>query len=189
MRGNNLIFPEAAAPISEISSAVYRAMQNHENYHKGVLAAVGALHKLDLHTLQFLRKKFQEPNMRHQHPKGPDFEQGESYAFARIDEFLAGAIEQAGGTEVKPKYSDPLIWPKKKPEPEIPWEELPGWAKWVAMDANKSWWMYEFKPAQIDNFCAWWVKKGRKKSINDLIPFTAPDWRTSLRQRPKTNEQ
>jgi len=96
MRGNNLIFPEAAAPISEISSAVYCAMQNHENYHKGVLAAVGALHKLDLHTLQFLRKKFQESNLRHHHPKGRDFEQGENYAFARIDEVLANAIELAG---------------------------------------------------------------------------------------------
>lgn len=140
--------------------------------------------------------------MRHQHPKGRDFEQGEAYILARIDEVLANAIEQAGGPEVKPEYTEteqncrgcmgpcgrcdePDI---PEPEPEIPWEKLEDWAQWVAMDEDGEWWEYEYEPVKL-NHC--WAKipcKGGAKSTN-LIPFTAPDWRTSLRQRPKTNEQ
>lgn len=104
---NNLIFPPADRRPGEIADMICAAMQNHENYHKGVLLAVAALHRLDLHTLQFLRAKLKESKMRYQSPKGRDFEQGENYAFARIDEVLADAIEQASGELVEP-------------EPEIP---------------------------------------------------------------------
>lgn len=98
---NNLIFPEADAPVGDIAAMIFQAMQQHPNYREGVLAACRTFYKLDLHTLGHLRKLFAEPTMRHQGDKGRDFAQGESYAFARIDEVLANAIELAGGEPVK----------------------------------------------------------------------------------------
>ena len=166
---NNLIFPPADTAPGEIAAMICAAMQNHENYHKGVLLAVAALHRLDLHTLQFLRAKLKESKMRYQSPKGRDFEQGENYAFARIDEVLADAIEQASGELVEP-------------EPEIPWDALPDWAQWVAMDNDGEWWEYEEEPRQLQTVWENLVHTCAKKT--SLIPFTAPDWRTSLRQRP-----
>lgn len=129
--------------------------------------------KLDLHTLETLRARLKEPNMRYQSPKGREFEQGENYAFARIDDFLAEAIEQAGGEAVGA-------------EPEIPWDDLEPWAEFVAMDDDGQWWQYDRQPVQLysvygntGEYCAKRTK---------LIPFTAPDWRTSLRQRPEKDQ-
>lgn len=113
---NNLIFPPANDPEGDIAAMIFQAMQQHPNYREGVLAACRTFYKLDLHTLQHVRKLVAEPTMRHQGDKGPDFAQGEAYILARIDEVLANGIELAGGPEVKPKYSDPLIWPPKTNE-------------------------------------------------------------------------
>lgn len=134
---------------------------------------------LDLHTLQFLRKKFQEPNLRYQSQKGGDFSQGEAYILSRIDEVLANAIELAGGPEVKPE---------SEPEPEIPWDEMEDWVQFIAMDANNQWFKFEHEPEKLDRLQMWGKSHGQSY-IAYNIPFTAPDWRTSLRQRPKTNEQ
>ncbi len=142
--------------------------------------------KLDLHTLETLRARLKEPNMRYQSPKGREFEQGENYAFARIDDFLAEAIEQAGGEAAKPKYSDPLIWPKEKPEPEIPWDALPDWVQWVAMDEDGQWWQYQEEPRQAKT--VWGESICTRASKAHFIRFTAPDWRTSLRQRPAKDQ-
>lgn len=155
---NNLIFPEAAAPVGDIAAMIFQAMQQHENYRKGVLAACRTFYKLDLHTLQHVRKLFAEPTMRHQYPKGRDFQDGESYAFARIDEILANAIALAGGPEVTPEYAETeqncpgCMGPCGRcDEPDLPEQE--------------------------------------PKIPYNLMPPSAPDWRTSLRKRPKTNEQ
>lgn len=94
---NNPQLPPVDAPVGEIARHIAELMRLHSNYRKGVLNAVRHLYPLDAHTLQFLRKKFQESSMRYQSQKGPDFAQGENYAFARIDEFLAEAIEVARG--------------------------------------------------------------------------------------------
>ena len=98
---NNMIFPPADAKPAEIANALFVAITQHQAYHDAAVHVVDLLHPLNLRTLQFLRAKFKESNMRHQHPKGRDFEQGENYAFARMDDFLAEAIEQAGGEPVK----------------------------------------------------------------------------------------
>lgn len=100
MRGNELIFPEASAPVGDIAAMIFQAMQQHPNYREGVLAACRTFYKLDLHTLVHLRKLFAQPTMRYSGSKGPDFAQGEAYILARIDEVLANGIELAGGPEV-----------------------------------------------------------------------------------------
>lgn len=200
---NNPQLPPVDAPVGEIARHIAELMRLHPNVYSAVTNAVRSLHPLDLHTLQFLRAKFKESNMRHQHPKGPDFEQGENYAFARIDEVLANAIEQAGGTEVRPEYTETeqncrgCMGPcgrceepdLQEPKPEIPWDKLEDWAMWAAMDSDKHWWRYEFEPERNERDRDWWSCTGKKKLIQPhLIPFTAPDWRTSLRQRPKNND-
>ena len=73
----------------------------------------------------------------------------------------------------------------KEPEPEIQWEKLEGWVQYVAMDASGQWWKYEVEPDRDDRDCDWWSVEGRKRLIQlNAIPFTAPDWRTSLHKRP-----
>ena len=111
---NNPQLPPVDAPVGEIARHIAELMRLHSNYRNGVLNAVRHLYPLDAHTLTHMRKLIAHPTMRHQYPKGRDFEQGENYAFARIDEVLANAIEQAGGPEVKTKYSDPLLFGRQK---------------------------------------------------------------------------
>ncbi len=80
----------------------------------------------------------------------------------------------------------------QEPELKIPWDDFPNWVQWVAMDFDNDWFQYENKPV-IKDECQWWFesKKGTNRPVKTKrIPFTAPDWRTSLRQRPaKTTEQ
>jgi len=166
---NNLQLPPADASPAQIKAALAELMRLHPNVMQGVIDAVRGFYPLDAHTLQHMRKLIAHPTMRHSYPKGRDFEQGENYAFARIDEVLADAIEQASGELVEP-------------EPEIPWDALPDWAQWVAMDNDGEWWEYEEEPRQLQTVWENLVHTCAKKT--SLIPFTAPDWRTSLRQRP-----
>ncbi len=76
-------------------------------------------------------------------------------------------------------------------EPEIPWYALPDWVRYVAMDEDGQWYAYDCKPICVEE--QWALDK--TKSDYDayrtgIIPFTDPDWRTSLHQRPaKTSEQ
>ena len=87
---------------------------------------------------------------------------------------------------------DQFLKTDKDSEPEILWDELEDWVQWVAMDFDNDWFQYENKPV-IKDECQWWFesKKGTNRPVKTKrIPFTAPDWRTSLRQRPaKTTEQ
>jgi len=83
----------------------------------------------------------------------------------------------------------------KEPGQEIPWDDLSEWVQWVAMDADKDWFQYENEPI-LQGDCEWWfdskntLKTGQRPVKTKKIAFTAPDWRTSLRQRPaKTTEQ
>lgn len=74
----------------------------------------------------------------------------------------------------------------KEPEPEIPWQKLEPWAEFVAMDDAGQWWQYDRQPVQLYSVYSNTGKYRAKKT--SLIPFTAPDWRTSLRQRPAKNQ-
>ena len=86
---------------------------------------------------------------------------------------------------------DHFLEDDKKPEPEIPWYALPDWVRYVAMDEDGQWYAYDCKPICVEE--QWALDK--TKSDYDayrtgIIPFTDPDWRTSLHQRPaKTTEQ
>lgn len=54
---------------------------------------------------------------------------------------------------------------------------LPPWARWIARDADGSWWAYEVEPLQHDN--GWYENEvGR----HCLVCRSAPDrnWRTTL---------
>ena len=121
---NNLQLPPADASPAQIKAALAELMRLHPNVMQGVIDAVRGFYPLDAHTLTHMRKLIAHHTMRHQYPKGRDFEQGENYAFGRIDEVLANAIEQAGGEPVKQDGTD-----APEPEPEIPWDELPESAK------------------------------------------------------------
>ena len=76
----------------------------------------------------------------------------------------------------------------KEPEPEIPWDDIEPWAEFVSMDADGQWWQYEDDPRLLQSL------RGNTPYTNaqkiNIFPFTVPDWRSSLRQRPaKTTEQ
>ena len=90
---------------------------------------------------------------------------------------------------------DHFLTTNKEPGQEIPWDDLPEWVQWVAMDADKDWFQYENEPI-LQGDCEWWfdskntLKTGQRPVKTKKIAFTAPDWRTSSRQRPaKTTEQ
>jgi hypothetical protein len=67
-------------------------------------------------------------------------------------------------------------------EPAIPWDSVPPWLKWWAVDKDGSQYYYESKPNQRS---AEWVGKGGMVFIpqSHRIPYVG-DWRSSLRQRP-----
>ena len=71
-------------------------------------------------------------------------------------------------------------------EPEIPWYALPDWVRYVAMDEDGQWYAYDCKPICMEEQ---WALDKTKSDYNayrtGIIPFTDPDWRASLRQRPK----
>lgn len=78
----------------------------------------------------------------------------------------------------------------KEPGQEIQWAFFEDWVQFVSMDKDGAWWKYEFEPKLNERDRDWWSDKGQKRLIQlNIIPFTAPDWRTSLRQRPKTTDQ
>ncbi len=56
---------------------------------------------------------------------------------------------------------------------------LPPWARWIAMDADGAWWCYEAEPHPHDR--GWYENEvGRSRRITGLEP--AADWRHSLRR-------
>jgi len=86
---------------------------------------------------------------------------------------------------------DQFLKTDKDSEPEILWDELEDWVRYVAMDEDGQWYAYDCKPICVEEQ---WALDKTKSDYNayrtGIIPFTAPDWRTSLHQRPaKTTEQ
>jgi hypothetical protein len=65
---------------------------------------------------------------------------------------------------------------------EIPWDKFEDWVQYVAMDEDGQWWEFENKPFLTPDY--WRSTKPGKGNPVNFIPFTASDWRTSLRQRP-----
>ncbi len=84
---------------------------------------------------------------------------------------------------------DHFLTTDKEPEPEIPWDKFADWVQYVAMDKDGAWWEFENEPSPTSDDYWRFTKPGKGNPVN-IIPFTAPDWRTSLRQRPaKTTGQ
>lgn len=78
----------------------------------------------------------------------------------------------------------------KEPEPKIPWDELPEWVEFVAMDGDGRWFKFEHEPERINRLGVWGKTRQGQSGTAYNITVTAPDWRSSLRQRPaKTTEQ
>lgn len=65
--------------------------------------------------------------------------------------------------------------------------ELPGWANWLAQDADGSWWAYEAEPHQQTS--GWYENEvGRNMKISQQQPNR--QWQSSLRRvakRPATD--
>lgn len=58
-----------------------------------------------------------------------------------------------------------------------PFDQLPGWAVWVAQDADGSWWAYEAEPNRHDS--GWYENEvGRSLRLGQDAPN--PDWEHSL---------
>lgn len=56
--------------------------------------------------------------------------------------------------------------------------ELPNWARWIAMDADGRWWCYEAEPHRHDS--GWYENEiGQVARIGSIQP-TDMDWRDSL---------
>ncbi|MDJ0881888.1 MAG: hypothetical protein QNJ56_09590 [Gammaproteobacteria bacterium] len=58
-------------------------------------------------------------------------------------------------------------------------ETIPGWASWLAMDADGQWWCYEAEPHQHDT--GWYENEvGRCLKLNDFNRVSGRGWRDSL---------
>lgn len=56
--------------------------------------------------------------------------------------------------------------------------EIPGWARWIAMDKDGTWWCYEAEPHQHDK--GWYENEvGRSCKIYEPLQI-AQDWQKSL---------
>jgi len=63
--------------------------------------------------------------------------------------------------------------------------QLPGWVRWLAQDADGSWWGYEAEPHQ--HHCGWYENEvGR--SISLLKEDADPAWRQSLACHPLSHD-
>jgi len=60
-----------------------------------------------------------------------------------------------------------------------PLQDTPGWACWLAQDADGCWWAYEAEPHQHDS--GWYENEvGRCRRLGKGDP--APDWALSLKR-------
>lgn len=57
---------------------------------------------------------------------------------------------------------------------------IPGWARWIAMDENGSWWCYEAEPHQHDR--GWYENEVGTSQQIDRPAVKPPDWRESLQK-------
>lgn len=62
------------------------------------------------------------------------------------------------------------------------WKDAPEWAKYLAMDADGTWWWYESAPKTNIAYLKWWSYSAGKceqaENQNELL------WKTSLEERP-----
>lgn len=70
-------------------------------------------------------------------------------------------------------------------EPAIPWDSVPDWCQWWAVDSDGDQKFFSAEPVNVGLF---WVRKTDKKGFviipdTHRIPYVG-DWRESLRQRP-----
>lgn len=92
-------------------------------------------------------------------------------------------LENATALLLAAQQQSEFLDAEKEDEPEIPWDKLEDWVQWVAMDEDGQWWEFEHEPSPTSDDYWRSTKPGKGNPVN-IIPFTAPDWRTSLRQRP-----
>ena len=61
----------------------------------------------------------------------------------------------------------------------IPPEKLPGWARWIAQDADGAWWAFEVEPLQFHK--GWYENEiGRSKRI--LTDEPPQNWQQTLQK-------
>jgi len=60
------------------------------------------------------------------------------------------------------------------------WDSAPKWATYLAMDSDKNWYWYEFKP-WLNTVVDIWNQSGRKELACDNISYSAAD---TLEKRP-----
>jgi len=59
-------------------------------------------------------------------------------------------------------------------------DKLPAWARWLAQDADGTWWAYEAEPNQQD--CGWYENEvGRIQRLGKTAP--PADWEATLTRR------
>jgi hypothetical protein len=78
-----------------------------------------------------------------------------------------------------------LHWTPWRKEPAIPWDSVPDWCQWWAVDQDGAQWFYGNKPDPEGSawFCGMYPNGILCLPKNRRIPYTG-DWRESLRQRP-----
>lgn len=62
------------------------------------------------------------------------------------------------------------------------WKDAPGWAQWLAQDADGVWYWYESQPRVLDGPQAWDTQTGRFLQALRLVD---EGWDKSLEQRPE----
>ena len=83
----------------------------------------------------------------------------------------------------RPTFTHPKCEWRIKPEPAIPWDSVPEWLEWWAVDADGEQWFIQEKPEA--GGCMWSIRGGGWLRLPEShrITYTG-DWRESLRQRP-----
>lgn len=62
------------------------------------------------------------------------------------------------------------------------WDDVPPFAKYIAMDGDGYWWWYEFKPNELQSERMWSLppSKGRSGKVETYNP----EWSSTLMTRP-----
>ena len=104
--------------------------------------------------------------------------------FAIRDGIVLCAFQYPSGEWEGAKLHDAeQIWTPWIDEPAIPWDSVPDWCQWWAVDADEEQAFFEFEPFLEGN--EWLREKGGMIAPpkSHRIPYVG-DWRESLRQRP-----
>ena len=64
-------------------------------------------------------------------------------------------------------------------------DKVPAWAKWLAQDADGTWWAYEAEPNQLDH--GWYENEvGRIVRLGQTTPLD--DWASTLTAWPRRTD-